>query len=36
MKTISIFLGLINSLLAGLLIAFSLSGSEIRQAAVLW
>lgn len=36
MKTISIFLALINSLLAGLLIVFSLSGSEIYQAAVWW
>ena len=36
MKTISIFLALINSLVAGLLIAFSLSGSEIRQAAAWW
>ena len=36
MKTISIFLALINSLLAGLLIVFSLSGSEIEQAAVWW
>ena len=36
MKTISIFLALINSLAAGLLIAFSLSASEIRQAAAWW
>ena len=36
MKTISIFLALVNSLLAGLLILYSLSGSEIRQAAVWW
>jgi len=36
MKTISIFLALVNSLLAGLLIAYSLSGSEIRQAAIWW
>ena len=36
MKTISIFLALINSLLAGLLIAFSLSGSELHQAAAWW
>ncbi|MEO5887613.1 MAG: hypothetical protein ABIQ77_08115 [Anaerolineales bacterium] len=36
MKTISIFLALVNSLLAGLLMAYSLSGSEIRQAAVWW
>ncbi len=36
MKTISIFLALINALVAGLLIAFSLSGSEIRQVAAWW
>ena len=36
MKTISIFLALINSLVAGLLIAFSLSGGELRQAAAWW
>ena len=36
MKTISIFLALINSLTAGLLLASSLSGSELHQAAVLW
>jgi len=36
MKTISIFLALINSLLAGLLIVFSLSGSEIHQAVAWW
>jgi hypothetical protein len=36
MKTISIFLALINSLSAGLLLALSLSGSEIRQAAAWW
>jgi hypothetical protein len=36
MKTISIFLALVNSLFAGLLIALSLSGSEIHQAAVWW
>ena len=36
MKTISIFLALINSLMAGLLIVFSLSGSEIHQAAAWW
>ena len=36
MKTISIFLALINSLLAGLLIVFSLSGSELYQAATWW
>ena len=36
MKTISIFLALINSLLAGLLIVYSLSGSQIRQAIAWW
>ena len=36
MKTISIFLALINSLVAGLLIAFSLSGGELHQAAAWW
>lgn len=36
MKTISIFLALINSLLAGLLIVYSLSGSEIHQAIAWW
>lgn len=36
MKTISIFLALINSLVAGLLIAFSLSGAELRQAVPWW
>ena len=36
MKTISIFLALINSLLAGLLVVFSLSESELRQAATWW
>ena len=36
MKTISIFLALINSLLAGLLIVYSLSGSEIHLAATWW
>ena len=36
MKTISIFLALVNSLLAGLLLAASLTGSEIRQAATWW
>lgn len=36
MKTISIFLALVNSLLAGLLLAASLTGSEIRQAAAWW
>ncbi len=36
MKTISFFLALINSLLAGLLIAASLLGSEIYQAVAWW
>ena len=36
MKTISILLALVNSLLAGLLIAYNLSGSEMRQAELWW
>jgi|RhiMetdeSRZDD1v2_1073273.scaffolds.fasta_scaffold244280_1 hypothetical protein len=36
MKTLSIFLSLINSLLAGVILLASLTGSEIRQAAFLW
>lgn len=36
MKTISIFLALINSLLAGLILAFSLSPTEIAQAKTWW
>ena len=36
MKTISIFLALINSLLAGLLIMFLLSSADIRVSATLW
>ena len=36
MKTISIFLALINSLLAGLLIMFLLSSVDIRVSATLW
>jgi hypothetical protein len=36
MKTISILFALVNSLMAGLVIAFSLSGSEIRDVAPLW
>ena len=36
MKTISIFLALVNSLLAGLILAFSLSPSEIGQTAAWW
>ena len=36
MKTLSIFLSLINSLLAGVILLASLTGNEIRQAAFLW
>ena len=36
MKTISIFLALVNSLLAGLILAFSLSPTEIYQGAAWW
>ncbi len=36
MKTISIFLALVNSLLAGLILAFSLSPTQIGQAAAWW
>ena len=36
MKTISIFLALINTLMAGLILAFSLSPTEFRQAATWW
>src|SRR5512139_2036951 len=36
MKTISIFLALVNALLAGLLIASSLSPVELRQVEGLW
>lgn len=36
MKTISIFLALINALLAGLILAFSLSPTELRDATTLW
>jgi hypothetical protein len=36
MKTISIFLALMNSLLAGLILAFSLSPTEITQAEAWW
>jgi len=36
MKTISIFLALVNSLLAGLILAFSLSPTEISQTAAWW
>ena len=36
MKTISIFLALVNSLLAGLILAFTLSPIEISQTAAWW
>jgi hypothetical protein len=36
MKTISIFLALVNSLLAGLILMFSLSPTEITQAETWW
>lgn len=36
MKTISIFLALINSITAGILLTFTLSSREIQQAQVLW
>jgi hypothetical protein len=36
MKTISIFLALVNSLLAGLILAFSLSPTELSPAAAWW
>jgi hypothetical protein len=36
MKTLSIFLALVNSVIAGLLIAASLTGSELRDAAAWW
>jgi|SRR5690349_15816215 hypothetical protein len=36
MKTISIFLALVNSLLAGLILAFTLSPTEMSQAAAWW
>ena len=36
MKTISIILALVNSLLAGLILAFSLSPTEIMQAEAWW
>lgn len=36
MKTISIFLALVNALLAGLILAFSLSPTEIHEAATWW
>jgi hypothetical protein len=36
MKTISIFLALVNSLLAGLILAFSLSPTEVTQTEAWW
>jgi len=36
MKTVSIFLSLINSLLAGVILLASLTGNEIHEAAFLW
>lgn len=36
MKTISIFLALINSLLAGLLLTYNLSSNEIHQPITVW
>lgn len=36
MKTVSIFLSLINSLLAGVILLASLSSQELRQATSLW
>jgi hypothetical protein len=36
MKTISIFLALMNALMAGLILAFSLSPTDLRQAATWW
>lgn len=36
MKTISIFLALINTLLAGLLITYSLTATELRHVETLW
>jgi len=36
MKTISIFLALVNSLLAGLLITFLVSSPDIQQSAIWW
>jgi len=36
MKTISIFLSLINSLLAGVILLASLTGNEVREAAFPW
>jgi hypothetical protein len=36
MKTLSIFLALVNALLAGLILAFSLSPTELAQAKTWW
>ena len=36
MKTISIFLALVNALLAGLILAFSLSPTELHETATWW
>jgi len=36
MKTVSIFLSLINSLLAGVMLLASLTGNELHEAALLW
>ena len=36
MKTVSIFLSLINSLLAGVILLASLTGNEIHDALLLW
>ena len=36
MKTLSIFLALINSLMAGLILAFSLSSTDLSQAETWW
>lgn len=36
MKTVAIFLALINSLMAGLILAFSLSPTELSQTATWW
>jgi hypothetical protein len=36
MKTVSIFLALVNSLLGGLILAFSLSPTELHQTATWW
>lgn len=36
MKTVSIFLSLINSLLAGVILIASLTGNELHEATLLW